>query len=257
MTERFERGLDGEMVQTLVEEKLVPLGVVAPPDGEQQELKKIDPLLALKFRAAVVPERLVNAVTTVFKPLFLPPVVVAVLGGLVALDVWLFGYHGVAQSVRTHALRPPLHPVAARSRRAVRSLPRVRPCHRLPLRRRAAGRDGRRPLHRVAGVLHRRHRCVPPRQEGAAPHRPRRRLLQHDLHLAHRRGVFPDRLRAAAADHPASAPRDPASVPAVHPPGRLLHHQRSHRSARHVRAHQAGAEEPCCPGRRPRTASRN
>ena len=36
----------------------------SPADGEQQELKKIDPLLALKFRAAVVPERLVNAVTT-------------------------------------------------------------------------------------------------------------------------------------------------------------------------------------------------
>ena len=106
VTERFERGLDAEMVQMLVEEKLVPLGVVAPPDGEQQELKKIDPLLALKFRTAVVPERLVNAVTTVFKPLFLPPVVVAVLGGLVALDVWLFGFHGIAQSVRSDALRP-------------------------------------------------------------------------------------------------------------------------------------------------------
>src|SRR2546423_7709147 len=64
VTERFQRGLDGEMIQTLAEEKLVPLGVVASPDGEEQELKKIDPLLALKFRAAVVPERLVNAVTT-------------------------------------------------------------------------------------------------------------------------------------------------------------------------------------------------
>jgi putative peptide zinc metalloprotease protein len=100
VTERFQRGLDSEMIRTLAEEKLVPLGVVASPDGEEQELKKIDPLLALKFRAAVVPERLVNAVTTVFKPLFLPPVIVGVLGTLVALDVWLFGYHGVAQSVR-------------------------------------------------------------------------------------------------------------------------------------------------------------
>jgi putative peptide zinc metalloprotease protein len=47
-----------------------------------------------------VPEWLVNTVTKVFKPLFYPPVVIAVLGGLVALDVWLFGYHGVAQSLR-------------------------------------------------------------------------------------------------------------------------------------------------------------
>jgi putative peptide zinc metalloprotease protein len=105
-TEKFERGLDAEMVQTLVEDKLVPLGVAASPDGEEQELKKIDPLLALKFRAAVVPERAVHAITSVFKPLFFPPVVVAVLGGLVALDVWLFGYHGVAQSVRTTLYDP-------------------------------------------------------------------------------------------------------------------------------------------------------
>jgi putative peptide zinc metalloprotease protein len=47
-----------------------------------------------------VPERVVKAVTTVFRPLFLPPVVVAVLGGLVALDIWLFLFHGVAQSLR-------------------------------------------------------------------------------------------------------------------------------------------------------------
>jgi len=101
VTERFGRGLDAEMVKTLVEEKLRPLGVVATPDGEADaELKKIDPLLALKFKAAVVPESLVNAVTTVFRPLFLPPVVAAVLAGLGALDVWLFGYHGVAQSLR-------------------------------------------------------------------------------------------------------------------------------------------------------------
>jgi putative peptide zinc metalloprotease protein len=107
VTQRFERGLDAEMVQMLVEEKLKPLGIVAAgPGEEQQELKKIDPLLALKFRAAVVPERFVNAVTRVFKPLFLPPAVAAVLAGLVALDVWLFGYHGVAQSVRSTLYDP-------------------------------------------------------------------------------------------------------------------------------------------------------
>jgi putative peptide zinc metalloprotease protein len=106
VTEKFGRGLDAEMTQMLVEEKLAPLGVVVPPGGKQQELKKIDPLLALKFRAGVVPEGLVNALTTVFRPLFFPPVIVAVLGGLVVLDVWLFGYHGVAQSLRTTLYDP-------------------------------------------------------------------------------------------------------------------------------------------------------
>jgi putative peptide zinc metalloprotease protein len=106
VTEKFERGLDAEMVEMLVAEKLTPLGVTQPPDGAPQELQKIDPLLALKFRAAVVPERLVNALTTVFKPLFYPPVVAAVLAGLVALDVWVFGFHGVAQSVRATLYQP-------------------------------------------------------------------------------------------------------------------------------------------------------
>jgi putative peptide zinc metalloprotease protein len=100
VSERFGRGLSGENVQFLVEEKLRPLGVVTGPDGSSPQLQKLDPLLALKFRAALVPERVVNAITTVLRPLFLPPVVVAVLGGLVALDVWLFFFHGIAQSVR-------------------------------------------------------------------------------------------------------------------------------------------------------------
>src|SRR5213079_1381481 len=83
-------------------------GVSAGADGAEPELQKADPLLALKLRAALVPERVVNAITRVFKPLFFPPVIVAVLAGLVALDVWLFAYHGVAQSLREVLYSPAL-----------------------------------------------------------------------------------------------------------------------------------------------------
>ncbi|MDX6492670.1 MAG: putative peptide zinc metalloprotease protein [Gaiellaceae bacterium] len=106
MSERFGRGVSAENVQMLVDEKLRPLGVLAQADGSSPQLEKVDPMLALKFRAALVPERAVNAITTVFKPLFLPPVVVAVLAGLVALDVWLFFMHGVAQSARSVLYQP-------------------------------------------------------------------------------------------------------------------------------------------------------
>jgi putative peptide zinc metalloprotease protein len=106
VSEKFQRGLDAEMVEMLVAEKLTPLGVTQAPDGSQPDLQKIDPLLALKFRAAVIPERLVNALTTVFKPLFYPPVIAAVITGLIAFDVWLFGFHGVAQSVRATLYQP-------------------------------------------------------------------------------------------------------------------------------------------------------
>src|SRR5205814_768401 len=85
-----------------------PLGVIAPADGSEPELQKADPLLALKLRAALVPERVVNAITRVFKPLFFPPVIVLVLAGLVAMDVWLFLFHGVAQSLREVLYSPAL-----------------------------------------------------------------------------------------------------------------------------------------------------
>ncbi|HEV7640941.1 MAG TPA: hypothetical protein VGO39_08765, partial [Gaiellaceae bacterium] len=100
-SQKFGRELDADGARLLVEEKLVPLGVVAPVGAaEQPELHKSDPLLALKMKTGVVPERLVNAVTTIFKPLFLPPVVLAVLAAFIGLDVWLFFFHGVAQSLR-------------------------------------------------------------------------------------------------------------------------------------------------------------
>src|SRR3954465_2198615 len=107
-SEAIKRGVSADNVRQLVEERLRPLGVLAGPDGSSPELKKVDPLLALKFRAALVPEGLVTAITTGFKPLFFPPVVVAVLAGLVALDVWLFAFHGVAQSLRDVLYSPVL-----------------------------------------------------------------------------------------------------------------------------------------------------
>jgi putative peptide zinc metalloprotease protein len=108
VSEAIQRGVSADNVRQLVEERLRPLGVIAPADGSEPELQKADPMLALKLRAALVPERAVNAITKVFKPLFFPPVVLAVLAGLVALDVWLFGYHGVAQSLREVLYSPAL-----------------------------------------------------------------------------------------------------------------------------------------------------
>src|SRR6059058_5915008 len=107
-SEAIKRGVSADNVRQLVDERLRPLGVIAPADGSEPELQKADPLLALKLRAALVPERVVNAVTKAFKPLFFPPVVLAVLGGLAALDVWLFAYHGVAQSLRQVLYSPAL-----------------------------------------------------------------------------------------------------------------------------------------------------
>ncbi len=108
-SDAIERRVEAPDVEMLIDEQLRPLGVVAPAgeDEDEVELNKVDPLLALKFRAAVVPDRAVRALTTAFRPLFLPPVVLAVVVAMIGLDGWLFFVHGVSQSLR-HTLYQPL-----------------------------------------------------------------------------------------------------------------------------------------------------
>jgi putative peptide zinc metalloprotease protein len=108
VTEKLERGVSADNVQYLLDEKLRPLGVLALPDGSSPKVEKPDPLLALRFRAAVVPAWLTRALTSVFHPFFYPPVIVAVLAGLVAVDVWFFFVHGAAQSTRELLYNPAL-----------------------------------------------------------------------------------------------------------------------------------------------------
>lgn len=105
----IKRKVQGQDVRTLIDEQLRPLGIVAKaPDGESVELGKVDPLLALKFRVAVVPAGVVRSLTTVFRPLFLPPVIALAVAALVGLDAWLFFVHGVTQSLRHVIYQPAL-----------------------------------------------------------------------------------------------------------------------------------------------------
>ncbi|GAC1345262.1 MAG: hypothetical protein NVSMB29_19450 [Candidatus Dormibacteria bacterium] len=104
----FGRRVSAENVATLVDQKLRPLGVLAMPDGTSVELKRNDPMTALTFRAGLVPEGAVAAITTVFRPLFFPPVIVAVLAGIGAFDAWLFFSHGLAQGFRQMLTTPAL-----------------------------------------------------------------------------------------------------------------------------------------------------
>ena len=106
VTEASGRGVSADNVGFLIDKRLRPLGVLAARDGSSPKVGRADPLLALKFRAALVPERLVRAITTVFRPLFWPVVIVLMLAAMVAFDFWLFGNHGIAQSLRTLTYNP-------------------------------------------------------------------------------------------------------------------------------------------------------
>jgi len=106
VSSEIKRGVDADQVRYLAEHKLEPLGVLAGP--AEAGIQKADPFLGLRFRAAVVPEWLSNALGLFFSPMFVAPIVVLVLGAFIAVDVWLFAVHGVAQAVRQAIYHPGL-----------------------------------------------------------------------------------------------------------------------------------------------------
>jgi putative peptide zinc metalloprotease protein len=94
----FGRPLSPDDLRFLIDHKLRPAGVLAAPNGSSPRLERARPLLALRARVGVVPQPVVQAIAGLLRPLFLPPVVLAVLGLLLALDAWLFLDHGVLRS---------------------------------------------------------------------------------------------------------------------------------------------------------------
>jgi putative peptide zinc metalloprotease protein len=102
----FDKKVSAANVEWLVENKLRPLGVVTAPDGSSPDVTPLDPLLALRWRTGLVPERAVARITSVFKPLFFPPVIVAAIVGILGLDYWLFFTHGLAQGARQTLYQP-------------------------------------------------------------------------------------------------------------------------------------------------------
>ncbi len=108
LSAEIKRQLDPEDVQFLVDEKLRPLGILAAADGSSPPAEKLDPFLAFRFRLGVVSEHVSNVLGAAFKPLFLPPIVLAVILALIAVDAWLFVVHGVAQAMRQALLHPGL-----------------------------------------------------------------------------------------------------------------------------------------------------
>ena len=79
----------------VVERKLRPLGLLLNPDRSVPALRRLDPLLGLRFRVRLLSASVVGAIAGALRFLFLPPIVAAVLLVLAAADVWLVAAHGV------------------------------------------------------------------------------------------------------------------------------------------------------------------
>jgi putative peptide zinc metalloprotease protein len=98
---RCAREISAENVLYLVEEKLQPLGVTVPfgQSDDQVAGPRTDLLLALKGHRVLLRERQVARVARSLAWLHLPPVVVVMLAAAVAMDTWLFGFHGAMTPV--------------------------------------------------------------------------------------------------------------------------------------------------------------
>lgn len=106
VSEGYGRKVSADNIATLLDSSLRPDGVVVGADGSVPELVKPDPLLALKLKTTLVPERVVHFISGLLRPLFWPPVVIAVVAGLIALDIWYFGTHGVGEGLRDLMYQP-------------------------------------------------------------------------------------------------------------------------------------------------------
>ena len=105
-SEDIGRSLTADQVRHLIASKLLPLGIVADEAGPALP-PKANPLLALRARGTLLPERAANAAGALLRPLFHRPLVVAVVGSVLAVDYWLFVAHGLGGGIQ-QVLRDPV-----------------------------------------------------------------------------------------------------------------------------------------------------
>jgi putative peptide zinc metalloprotease protein len=106
VSEDLGRTLNAEQVRHLVTAKLLPLGVVAD-EAAPPAAPTANPLLALRVRGTLLPEGAANAAGALLRPLFHRPLVVAVVGCVLAVDYWLFAVHGLRGGIQ-QVLRDPV-----------------------------------------------------------------------------------------------------------------------------------------------------
>jgi putative peptide zinc metalloprotease protein len=102
------RAVSESDVQTLVDTHLRPLGLLKLADGSEPELKRSNPLLALKPRIAVTDPRTTRRLTDPFRVLFHPVVAALVVVTFVAVVGWVFFDRGLGASAYDAFERPHL-----------------------------------------------------------------------------------------------------------------------------------------------------
>jgi putative peptide zinc metalloprotease protein len=108
LSRRIERTVSDGNVRYLVAEKLRPAGLVKDARGRDPEVRKANPLLALRFRLKLADEHLTNRLTAPFAVLFKPWVAGPVVAGFVAVVGWTFFVRGLGGGTRELLYSPAL-----------------------------------------------------------------------------------------------------------------------------------------------------
>ena len=95
-------------VRTLVDDQLRPLGLLTKPDGGQPEVKKSNPLLALRFKYAVSDPDRTRRITSPFARLFNPVLMAMVLLAFLVVCWWVLLERGLAAAAHEAFDRPGL-----------------------------------------------------------------------------------------------------------------------------------------------------
>jgi putative peptide zinc metalloprotease protein len=101
------RSVSAENVGQLVD-KLRRLGLVASPDGAEPDLRRSNPLLALRFKAVVSDPERTRRLTAPFARLFSPLLVAAVVAVFAWITWWVLFERGLASATHDAFARPRL-----------------------------------------------------------------------------------------------------------------------------------------------------
>jgi putative peptide zinc metalloprotease protein len=108
VSRRFGRQVTPQNVGSLVADKLRPLGVVRPADGSDPQVRRSNPLLALRFRYAVTDPERTRRLTAPFTVLFHPLLVASLLAAFGVVCWWVLFERGLAAATHEAFHKPGL-----------------------------------------------------------------------------------------------------------------------------------------------------
>lgn len=111
ISEAYGRELGVSGLRHLIDTRLAPMGLVwdnSADPADATAAPRADPLLALRLKGTLLPEKAVNAVAAILAPLYWGPVVATVLAALVLVDALVIARSDLMASLEQILLTPAL-----------------------------------------------------------------------------------------------------------------------------------------------------